>query len=167
MITEFRGENRIYSNFFIRNQYLHTPTGLLTFRSNEHFFVFCKTLSIEQKLEILNASTPTIVKRMGSPKGYFMPDGSLFQIELRPDWNTPDKDGVTVKEAAMMAGLELKYGQNPDLKQSLINTYPKVLQEGNYWNDKYWGVCLRTGEGLNKLGKIHMDLRTKYILERG
>ncbi len=157
MISEFKGEYFFLSNFFLSNQVLPTPTGLLTFRANEYFFVFCKTQNVEHKLAILNAPTPGIAKRMGGPKGYVMPDGSLFKIDLRPDW-------PQVRDPAMIAGVELKFGQNLDLKLALIATHPQELQEGNMWWDEYWGINLRTGKGQNKLGKMLMDLRGRFIL---
>jgi len=159
MITEFRKEYAFLSNFFIRDQYLPIPGyGNLVFKTNEHCFVWFKTKDVHEKAEIVNAPTPGIVKRMGGPKGYVMPDGNLFKITLREDWDE-------VKDQAMMAGLEMKFGQNPDLLQALIATHPQELQEGNWWGDTYWGVDFRTGKGENKLGKLLMDLRGKYVLE--
>lgn len=158
MIKEFRGINALYSNFFFRNQVLPTPIGLLVFPTNEHFFVWCKTQNPLHKMEIIKAPKPGIAKKMGSPKGYIMPDGSLFKIDLRPDWDQ-------VKIPAMTAGLELKFGQNEDLKQVLVASHPQELQEGNWWGDEYWGVNLRTGKGQNMLGKLLMDLRSRFILQ--
>lgn len=28
------------------------------------------------------------------------------------------------------------------------------------WNDKFWGVCLKTGKGSNTLGKLIMEIRS-------
>lgn len=46
---------------------------------------------------------------------------------------------------------------NEDLKQKLIDTNDEYLEEGNSWNDIYWGVC--KGRGKNMLGKILMKVR--------
>jgi ribA/ribD-fused uncharacterized protein len=157
MIEQFRGVNAFLSNFFRRDQFLPTPVGLLVFPANENFYVWCKTHNPLHKIEIMKEPNPGIVKKMGSKKGFIRPDGSLFKIDLRPDWDE-------IKDQAMMAGLELKFGQNEDLRQALIATAPHVLQEGNWWGDEYWGVSLKTGKGLNKLGLMLMDLRGRLIL---
>ena len=54
-----------------------------------------------------------------------------------------------------------KFFQNEDLGQKLMNTGDAVLIEGNYWGDRYWGVC--NGEGQNKLGKILMKIREELF----
>ena len=53
----------------------------------------------------------------------------------------------------------LKFNQNPELKRKLIATGDAVLVEENYWGDKFWGVCSKTGEGENHLGIILMKTR--------
>lgn len=50
-----------------------------------------------------------------------------------------------------------KFEQNSDLKDKLIATGDEYLEEGNTWNDTYWGVC--RGKGKNILGKILMRVR--------
>lgn len=52
-----------------------------------------------------------------------------------------------------------KFLYNQELKQLLLLTGDSELIEGNRWNDTYWGVSLKTGEGENKLGKILMRVR--------
>ena len=59
----------------------------------------------------------------------------------------------------MEQGLRAKFEQNILLKTFLIETGDQELQEGNYWNDKEWGVCLKTNKGKNKLGKLLMKIR--------
>ena len=36
-----------------------------------------------------------------------------------------------------------------------------VLEEGNTWNDTFWGVHLKNGQGQNHLGRILMKIRTE------
>lgn len=50
-----------------------------------------------------------------------------------------------------------KFSQNPDLKQKLLDTGSKYLEETNFHDDCYWGVC--NGFGENHLGKILMRVR--------
>jgi len=53
--------------------------------------------------------------------------------------------------------LRQKYSQEP-YKTKLLNTH-KYIQEGNTWGDEFWGVNLETGEGLNILGELIMEIR--------
>ena len=53
-----------------------------------------------------------------------------------------------------------KFEQNPDLLTKLLATDNEEIQEGNTWNDKFWGVC--NGEGMNHLGILLMTIRTEY-----
>lgn len=53
--------------------------------------------------------------------------------------------------------LLLKFTTYPELAQKLLQTYPAVLIEGNYWKDTFWGVC--DGVGANMLGKLLMKVR--------
>ena len=50
------------------------------------------------------------------------------------------------------------------LKRQLLETGAAELIEGNYWGDRYWGVC--KGVGDNWLGKLLMTVR-KEIREGG
>lgn len=51
-----------------------------------------------------------------------------------------------------------KFYRNKDLRQQLIDTGSKFLEETNHWKDKYWGVDINLG-GQNNLGKILTKLR--------
>ncbi len=157
MIKEFRNEYAFCSNFYYANQTASTPIGPVTFPTNEHFFVCMKTLKTEEFIAILNAPTPGIAKRMGGPRGYHMPNGEIFRISLRDNWSD-------LRIGVMATGLRLKFTQNVDLRKVLIASAPHILQEGNWWHDKFWGVDNRTGEGENMLGKLLMDLRENLIL---
>ena len=54
-----------------------------------------------------------------------------------------------------------KFSQNPKLKAELLATGEAQLIEGNTWNDRYWGVDVRSGIGKNHLGKILMKVRSE------
>ena len=74
-------------------------------------------------------------------------------VDLIPDW---DKKKVEV----MTECINQKFNQEP-FRTLLKNTGEEYIQESNYWGDKFWGVCLKTGKGKNTLGKIIMKIRSK------
>ena len=76
-------------------------------------------------------------------------------IKLREDWEE-------VRIQLMEEIVKAKFSQNPYLAEWLLNTGDKVLKEGNYWDDRFWGVDMRTGEGENHLGIILMKLREEF-----
>ncbi len=78
--------------------------------------------------------------------------------EIRTKW-------LTERLLAMELVIDIKFNQNKNLAQKLINTPDELLVEWNTWGDKFWGICLRTNKGENNLGKLL--LKKKYeILER-
>jgi len=52
-----------------------------------------------------------------------------------------------------------KFTQNECLREMLLATGDAVLEEGNTWNDTFWGVHLKNGQGQNHLGRILMKVR--------
>jgi len=72
------------------------------------------------------------------------------QVKMRDDWNE-------VRLKIMWDVLQAKFAQHPDLVAKLIATEDEEIQEGNTWNDKFWGVC--DGEGMNHLGIMLMAIR--------
>ena len=73
-------------------------------------------------------------------------------VKIREDWND-------VKYNIMYDIVLDKFLRNKDLREKLLNTGDKYLEETNWWKDKIWGVY--NGEGTNWLGKILMDVRSK------
>ena len=138
MITEFKGEYNFLSNF----TYFDKPFNFkgITYKTNEHFYIAMKTKDLGKRLEVsLHPSKG--LKKFGRT------------LELRDDWED-------IKLKVMYYGLKYKFSKhNPRLRSKLRGTGNKMIQEGNYWNDKYWGVCLKTGEGDNHLGKLLMKVR--------
>ena len=64
----------------------------------------------------------------------------------------------------MKFALRCKF-QVPELREKLLATGDEELIEGNWWNDKFWGVC--KGEGCNMLGLILMEVRDYISKLRG
>lgn len=63
------------------------------------------------------------------------------------------------KIKVMFCVLRLKFLQNHDLAQKLLNTGNEILVEGNTWGDKEWGVDYDTRYGKNILGQLLMLIR--------
>ena len=90
-------------------------------------------------IAIATAKTPGQAKRAGR------------KAVLRHDWED-------VKMNVMRKALRKKFS-DPELKAKLLATGDQILEEGNTWHDKYWGVDSVTREGKNMLGKILMEIR--------
>lgn len=136
MITSFRGEYSFLSNF----QYLETP--LHGYPTVEHFYQAMKTKDL---------SIRDSVKKHPS-KGL---KAFSKTYELRDDWES-------IKLDVMLYGLRFKFSDNnPNLKSKLLATGDLIIEEGNWWGDKFWGVCLKTNEGANNLGILLMQVRNE------
>ena len=110
----------------------------INFKSSEHAFHYFKTSDEEWKQKILNAETPSEAKKLGRI------------CPIRENW-----DEVKIK--VMYGILCNKFSQNKELKELLMSTGYKYLEETNDWNDTFWGVC--NGKGENNLGKCLMRVR--------
>lgn len=141
----FREEYSFLSNF----TYFEKPMfyyGLI-FPSNEHFYQAMKFEKDSGYREVI-ANHPS----KGLKK--FVNDNKHL---WRSDWND-------VKLSVMEYGLRYKFSENnPKLLQKLIDTKGIELVEYNWWNDKFFGVCLKTGEGENNLGKLLMKIREESL----
>ena len=131
MIGEFRGKYYFLSNFSDSKIIING----ITFLNGESAFHSFKDISRQSEFANLE---PSIAKRKGR------------HVKLRQDWEE-------VKDDIMYQVVKAKFQQNNDLKEKLIATGDEYLEEGNTWNDTYWGVC--KGRGKNMLGKILMRVR--------
>lgn len=135
-ILQFRGEYRWLSNF-------HKCTieyeGIV-YPSVENYYQAMKSDDIDIRKKVSNMSA-------AESKAY----GKTIEPK---DWNSK-------KLEIMRIGLELKFSHE-DLKEKLISTGDRIIQEGNNWNDLYWGVDIMTKEGENNLGKLIMNIRDTY-----
>lgn len=136
-ITEFSGEYRFLSNFYEAPVYYD---GIL-YTSNEGAFQAQKCSCEEEKM-IFAQISPAKAKSFGR------------KVALRPDWN---EARISIMEQIVRA----KFTQNEELKRLLLSTGDRLIEEGNTWNDTFWGVDVRTRKGKNHLGKILMKVRNE------
>jgi hypothetical protein len=59
-----------------------------------------------------------------------------------------------------MRGFLIQKFSDKVLMVKLLATGEEELVAGNWWKDKFWGVC--DGEGQNHLGLLLMELRQYY-----
>jgi ribA/ribD-fused uncharacterized protein len=104
--------------------------------STEAAYMATKTLDPTYR-DLLTEYRPLEAKALGS------------QIELREDWER-------LKAGVMLDVLRIKF-RVPDLREKLLATGDKYIEETNYWNDRYWGTF--KGKGLNMLGHLIMAVR--------
>ena len=138
-ILAFFGNHRFLSNFYLCPV---TVEGI-AFTCSEAAFQAQKTLDLRIRQQFAPL-TPSASKSQGRC------------LRLRPDWDR-------VKDDVMRMVLKAKFDQNHDLRQLLIETAPRHLEEGNTWGDIYWGTV--GGVGQNMLGKLLMELREFYVRE--
>lgn len=74
----------------------------------------------------------------------------------RPDWND-------IKLNVMKDLIWQKFSNSKELTQMLLDTQDAILEEGNDWDDTFWGVC--NGVGENNLGKILMAARERLKIK--
>jgi ribA/ribD-fused uncharacterized protein len=142
MIKEFQGEYRWLSNFAPVN----IPLGNKVFRSVEHAYMSMKSVDTEWKDFCASEHNAGAVKKASK------------KIQLRKEWN--DRFRLII----MRDLLYIKFNKEP-YKSKLLATGNQNIQEGNRWNDKFFGVCLKTGYGENHLGRIIMQIRDKLQSE--
>jgi len=145
MIKEFKDNYRWLSNMFpFKKPYVYEG---ISYRTNEHFYVAMKTIDLEIRKQISEIQSPGKVKRFGRT------------IAIRKDW-------ADIKLDVMYQGLKYKFSKpNPILRAQLLATGTEHIQEGNTWEDMFWGVCLYENIGRNHLGILLMKVREEVQLE--
>lgn len=132
-LDSFSGEFSFLSNFHyspFKWKTVNVPTV-------EHAYQAEKAINEVDFMAIICAHSPAKAKQIGK------------SIKRRPDWEL-------IKDGIMLKCLRLKFAI-PEFREKLLNTGDRMLIEGNWWGDTYWGVC--RGEGLNRLGTLLMNLR--------
>jgi ribA/ribD-fused uncharacterized protein len=141
-ILAFRDEYEFLSNFY------HSPLvyggrewqQVYEWRTVEHAYQWAKNPTDDNARFFNKLPTPGIAKREG--RRHF----------VRPDWED-------VKVEVMRDLLYAKF-VNEELKQQLLATGDRWLEEGNGWGDTFWGVSpVGSNNGQNMLGKLLMQVR--------
>ena len=137
MINSFRGEYNWLSN-------MHSCDVVYknnNFKSVENAYMFAKADTSGEWLKFCLENPPNIVKKESK------------NIRVRPDWEE-------VKLEIMYNLLIKKFTQEP-FRTNLLNTGNENIQEGNFWNDTFWGVDLKQNPnvGENHLGRLIMHVR--------
>lgn len=132
-ITKFDGKYKFLSNFYPSNVVLDG----MHYSSIEHAYQASKSTSKIIRDAIRASPTPGKAKRAGQ------------KVQIRPDWEQ-------VKLSVMEDLVNQKF-QQEQLKSMLLETGAAHLEEGNFWQDIFWGTC--NGVGQNHLGKILMKVR--------
>ena len=133
-IAEFQGEYRFLSNFY--------PAVVefegITYPHVEGAYQSAKTLDMNERRRIAAIADPAEAKRAGRA------------LKYRDDWEA-------VKFDVMETCVRYKFTHHPELRAKLLATGNALLEEGNNWGDRIWGVV--DGVGENRLGKLLMKVR--------
>lgn len=136
-ICGFFGDYRFLSNFHIADVIFDGRK----YKSTEHAYHAAKCAKPEDRLPFADyAMTCAAAKRLGQ------------QVQLREDWEQ-------VKFEVMLQLTVDKYSRHPELKNLLLATGSRYLEETNSWGDLTWGVDAFSKKGLNRLGEILMRVR--------
>jgi len=147
-ILEFQRNNRFLSNFYPAE----FVWDMIVWPSSEHAYQAAKSADRATRIAISKVTDPGTVKRIGRGTKFDV-DGKSYKVVVRPEWDS-------IKIATMEEIVREKFKQNGDLAHRLLDTGDVVLEEGNRWKDKFWGVCPPgSGDGRNELGKILMKIR--------
>lgn len=150
-IKGFFGQYRWLSNFELTDVAFEGDV----YPSSEHAFMAAKTLNRHERIPLMLIPA----SREGEDSVSFMSasDAKAYgrSVKLRDNWDNLKKD-------FMRAILLDKFGRNLELRQKLIDTGDKYLEETNHWGDTYWGVDYQTESGQNNLGKLLMEVREFY-----
>jgi len=169
-------DTHIYGFFdkhrFLSNFHLHSiEYEDILYPSNENAYHAAKMFPGDPQPLLMkeeDGKTPREITRLDFAS--FTPNESKSKgrsISLRADWLNilPEEEHVIdargplilqVRDKIMYDLNVLKFS-NPYLKNLLLETGDRYLEETNWWKDDYWGVC--NGVGLNKLGRILMKIR--------
>jgi hypothetical protein len=132
-VKGFFGDYRFLSNFHVADVYFEG----LKYPSTEHAYQAAKSLDENIRKEFLEL-TCAKAKNKGQ------------EIPMREDWDI-------IKYDVMFSVVYDKFFRHKELRELLLKTGDKYLEETNHWHDVYWGVC--DGIGENNLGKILMQVR--------
>lgn len=133
-IYGFFKEHKFLSNFEV----CEVEYEGIIYPSSEAAYQAAKVLEDEDKRMEFTRYNPSEARKKGQA------------IKLREDWKE-------VRDEIMETILIDKFTRHLNLRDKLLATGDKYLEETNWWGDRYWGVFM--GQGENNLGKILMKIR--------
>lgn len=143
-INRFVKQYECLSNFYPVNITYEN----IDYPSVEHAFVAAKTSDIPTRQYIAKIKHAGAAKKVGR------------SIGLRKDWDS-------IRVNIMRYLLYLKFKAGSELAIKLMDTYPLLIKEGNYWHDNFWGDCgcskCTDIIGLNTLGMLIMKRRDMLL----
>lgn len=153
-INSFNGDYKFLSNMYMCN---FVDNYGITWKSSEHYYQANKFDRDSDKFEIIRFSNkPQDAKKLARTFSKHCKNSLYYYLNNVGD----DKEKIDKCKQELISimkdAISLKFGQNKDLREKLESTKPSILVEKNFWNDRFWGVDLRTGIGENHLGKILM-----------
>ncbi len=140
-ILEFKHPYRFLSNFW------PVPHGIKhaerVYPTVEHAYQAAKRGEDAHKDRILECLTPSDAK-------------------LRGKLCRPDPGWETVRVHVMAGFLRQKFAPGTVLAMQLLGTDDRLIEEGNDWGDRFWGVSPPgSGQGQNRLGNMLMLIRSE------
>lgn len=142
---KFDGEHRFLSNFWPAQVVMDGEC----YASVEAAYQAAKTLDEDFRQKVRDCGEDSAaVKKLGKKVGK--------TVRQRPCWDEDFKLKV-------MGELVRQKFSDSALSSLLLATGGQELEEGNWWGDRFWGVC--KGEGRNELGRLLMAVREE--LKRG
>lgn len=137
-IVHFEGVYEFLSNFYPCDLRMN---GILFF-SAEQAYHWHKLADKQDRLVLVSMRDPMQAKRFSR------------KCEIIPEWDE-------VRTAIMLSVLIAKFEQDQFLRLKLLETSPKILIEGNHWNDRFWGATFDgySWVGENHLGRLLMNVR--------
>lgn len=113
-------------------------------RTVEHYFQAMKFHNYDYRERIRRCSKPKDAKALGMTR----------KLALRPDWEE-------IKDQIMLGAVRCKFKTHDRPRNLLLSTEHAEIVE-NAPMDAYWGIGT-DGNGLNKLGKILMQVRQELL----
>ena len=173
----------IYTNYFSRDHlFIGDQTGPhgahLTWKSTEHYFQVYKFLHSNANVSALYGQASTL--NTGRGHGDMGPQWATAIVSAgdgyidKTYWHESRRGCEPGKLRAMYNAVKMKFTQNPDLRQKLINTGNAILVENAGGNDIYWGdgsfkisgggtnwdlSKIGDSRGENRLGLLLMQIR--------
>lgn len=153
-IRELQGDHRWLSNFWPAELRVELFGVRGVWPSSENLYqaakLFYTDLPDSEQRELaaeLLVATPGKAKKIGA------------ELQTNGLWEEQ-------KIPVMRAILAIKFQTNEDLYHRLADLDGVLIEEGNSWGDRFWGVDGESREGQNHLGKILMELASELSQER-